>query len=125
MRKDMGKVLTEKPRQGSRNTNIKTHKKYRGPNVDYDKIDENVSTKKVGHITAAGHQLGYDRKSLTDHIKPLKRFLVTNCGRPWDKVLSEISDAVSFSGMQGNHIRGHILITLIFTPLLVIELKCG
>jgi hypothetical protein len=108
MRKDMGKVLTERPRTGSKNTNIKTHKKYRGPNVDYDKVDENVPTKKIGHKIAARHEHGYDCKGLTDHIKPLKRFLVTNCGRPWDKVFSEMSEAVSFSGMQGNHIRGHV-----------------
>jgi hypothetical protein len=104
MREDMGKVVVERPRRGSRERNIKTRMRFRGANVDYDDVDENVPTVKIGHKLAKSQQLGYDGKQLNEHLEPLKRFIISNCGRPWDKVYSEISQVCPVNSVLGHHI---------------------
>lgn len=104
MRKDMGKVIVERPRIGSRNPNINTRMKFRGENIDYDEVDENIPTKKMGHRKLRAHQIGYDKKGFNEHLKPLKKFIIKNCGRPWDKVYSEIVEVCPTNSVLGRHV---------------------
>lgn len=104
MRSDMGKVVVERPRRGSGNPNIKSKMKFRGPNIDLDKVDETVSTNKIGHKTLRGHKIGYNRKELNEHLNPLKKYIRTNCGRPWNDVFSEICKTVPVNSILGHHI---------------------
>jgi hypothetical protein len=100
MRADMGKVLVERPRlRGCR----------------YSPDPETGYRKRVEKILAAGdtpparegmkRPYGSNRKYFNEHLGPLRRFLESNVGRPWDKVYSEICQFVD----RGNVVQKHIL----------------
>lgn len=103
MREDMGKVVVNRPRRGSRSKNIKTGIKFRGPNVDYDNLDEIIPTNKIGHKRLVAHS-GESRKDFNEHLEPLRRYLISSCGRPWNKVFSEISEQCPVNSILGHHI---------------------
>src|SRR6185436_13965840 len=48
-----------------------------------------------------------DRKGQRDRLAPLRRFLATQCGRPWVKVWSEICEAADARTVKGFHLRAH------------------
>lgn len=48
----------------------------------------------------------YTRNS--DKLGAVKRWVLSQCGRPWDKVFSEISEKFDFKTMAGRHILLHI-----------------
>jgi hypothetical protein len=48
------------------------------------------------------------RKSLSDLLGPLRKFLVRQVGRPWDNVYSEICERISPNSTVQLHILGHI-----------------
>jgi hypothetical protein len=98
MREDMGKVLVERPRWGSR-ARSRPGKGYR---------------KRLAKCLAAGEspparegmKARYtNRKFFNEHLGPLRRFLDSNVGRPWDKVYAEICKHVD----RGNVVQKHIL----------------
>lgn len=46
-------------------------------------------------------------KSLNDFLAPVQRWLCKQVGRPWNKVFSELCQALP-SGVMGDHVKGHI-----------------
>jgi len=58
-----------------------------------------------GMRRAASEVLSYDRKTFSDLLGPLRRFLASQAGRPWDKVQSEISKHLP---RRGNTVQAHI-----------------
>lgn len=84
MRKDMGKVLTERARRGSGERNLKTRMsvKWHGEDGNYDIASKASSS--------AGRQYGYDKREYNTLIGPLKRYLNDQVGRVWDEVYSEM-----------------------------------
>lgn len=53
-------------------------------------------------------QFGWNAKSLGDRIDPLRRFLESNVGRPWDDVYSEICEHADSRTVRGYHLRQHV-----------------
>jgi hypothetical protein len=49
-----------------------------------------------------------DRKTLSDLLGPLRKFLVRQVGRPWNKVYSEICERISPNSTTQLHILGHL-----------------
>jgi hypothetical protein len=47
-------------------------------------------------------------KGLNEYLAPLRRFLLSNVGRPWNKVFSEISEHLSLDSAVQLHIWQHI-----------------
>src|SRR5690242_5662034 len=100
MRADMGKVLVERPRLGG----------WRGasrPGKGYVKrlkksLDAGDSPPAREGIKS---RYGHNTKFFNEHLGPLRRFLNSNVGRPWDKVYSEICKHVD----RGNVVQKHIL----------------
>jgi hypothetical protein len=92
MRKDMFKIIVERPRRGGKDDK-KTTK-----NESSDMLPAKQSMKRAH----------YDRKELNENLAPLKRFLNKNVGRPWDKVYSEICDQISVNSTVQQHVRQHI-----------------
>ena len=101
MRKDMQKVLTERERYGSSAPNRKVGKKVRAHDVteDYDEQPKRLSRK---------HVYGGRRKGFTDVLGPLRRFLRSNVGRPWNKVYGEIREHMDDRSLTGLHLFQHL-----------------
>jgi hypothetical protein len=94
MRDDMYKVIVERPRKGSRHTNASDSRIFRG--------SEEVASKigiKRGHL---------DRKYLNENLAPLRRFLESQVGRPWNKVYAELSRGIDRRNTVQEHIYTHI-----------------
>jgi hypothetical protein len=86
MRSDMHKVIVERPRRlGSSGKNRKTA------------LRLSVSERAKAITDADDYDSGHPRassarheKQLNENLAPLKRYLMGQVGRPWDKVYSEI-----------------------------------
>lgn len=111
MRKDMHKVLTERVRAGGGKhkdqfgkDNTPKEKRF-VPGVKGNvKVDLSVKKESM----RKRHIMNYGGKQLTDHLHPMERFLVSRCGKPWDKVWSEICKVLKGNGMQANHVKEHV-----------------
>lgn len=93
MRKDMFKVIVERPRRGG-----KWGKDGREANTPLEDLPKRQGMKKK-------HQ---DRKSLNENLKPLERFFKSQVGRPWDKIFSEVCENIDSNSTVQNHVRQHI-----------------
>jgi hypothetical protein len=104
MRDDMAKVVTERPRRGHGNQSKKTTglpiRRY-DPDVDYDEP--------VRLPVSRGRQYGWNAKEFSDLINPLKRYLRSCIGRPWNKVHSELSQKLDRRSISGSHIWDHVM----------------
>lgn len=47
-------------------------------------------------------------KHLSDHLNPLRRFLRSCVGQPWNVVYSELCQRLSANTLAGQHVRSHI-----------------
>lgn len=102
MRADMNKVVVERERHGSTRRSRKWGQRLAfAPEADYDDQPKFASS-------ARGRQYGYDHKSFTDVLGPLKGFLRSNIGRPWDKVFSELRQGLDIRKVTGRHIFDHL-----------------
>ncbi len=98
MRADMGKVLVERPRLGSRDGSR--------PKKGYRKRLQKAFDSGDPLPVREGMKVRCGRgKHFNEHLGPLRRFLNSNVGRPWDKIYSEICKHVD----RGNVVQKHIL----------------
>ena len=77
MRKDMAKVLVERPR-------LIDSTEHRGR-----KLPDELLPKSLGVRRAVREAGGY--KQLNENLAPLRRYLERQVGRPWNKVFSDIA----------------------------------
>ena len=106
MRSDMKKVVVERPRWGSRQSNRKFSARLKYiPGHDY----EEQPKKAYGfesHVVDRGRK--YFEKEFTDVLGPLRRFLRKNVGRPWNGVYSELCRGLDRRKVTGLHIFQHV-----------------
>ena len=95
MRSDMSKVIVERPRWGSRLRSVKFAARVR-PRGDVEDFD----------LAPPTH--ARDQKSLNENLAPLKRYLDSQVGRPWDKVYSEIRANLDTRKATQLHILQHL-----------------
>lgn len=102
MRKDMGKIITERPRSGSGNRNLKTRMniKWRGEEGDYD-VPSKASN-------SAGRQYGYNKREFTDLLGPIKRWLYKQVGRSWNTINSEMCEVLDKRKVTHKHVFTHV-----------------
>jgi len=103
MREDMAKVVTERPRRGHGNPSKKTT----GPRIRAYDPDRDYDEPTRLPI-ARGRQYGYDCKEFSDRLGPLKRYLRSCIGRPWNKIHSELSQKLDRRSLSGSHIWDHL-----------------
>jgi hypothetical protein len=103
MREDMQKLIVERPRLGSARTNYKSGKRL-GPseirvalaeNEDYDSGPRRASSSRRN-------------KWLNENLAPLRRYLHSQIGRPWNKVFSEIRQNLDTRSAIGLHAMQHL-----------------
>jgi hypothetical protein len=94
MRADMYKVIVERPRRGGGVEFKAEARKFRNAEETATKI---------------GIKKGHKRqKSLNENLNPLRRFLQSQAGRPWDNVYSELSSGIDRRNTVQEHIYAHI-----------------
>jgi hypothetical protein len=102
MRKDMARVVTESPRRGHQNPGKKWGRRLH--KNEYDLDDHGASRAPI----ARHHQYGWNAKEFSDKLGPLRRFLRSQVGRPWNAVWSEITQTLDSRSLTGQHIFDHI-----------------
>jgi hypothetical protein len=103
MREDMAKVVTERPRLGHGNSSKKTtgrRMRAYDPDRDYDEPTRLP--------IARGRQYAWDCKAFSDLLGPLKRYLRSCVGKPWNKIHSELSQKLDRRSLTGLHIWDHV-----------------
>lgn len=95
MRKDMGRLLVERPRGGARGK----HERRIDPRDDLEDLPSR------GRM---GRRWFFDPRDLGDRLAPLRRFLGSAVGRPWDDVWSEICAATNRRSIKGHHLVSHV-----------------
>ena len=103
MRRDMGKVITERPREGSHWRS----KKY-GGDVPWSGFEGDYDAEPQRVPASRGRQYGYDGKTFTDVLGPIRRFLDKQVGRPWDRVHSELCAVLDRRKVTHAHVFTHI-----------------
>jgi hypothetical protein len=99
MRSDMAKVIVERPRYGSF---LPSRKKGYRKQLQRTAIEDQLQREPM-----PGRWRGRER-SLNEHLGPMRRFLRSNIGRPWNKVHQELCEHVSFANAVQSHILDHI-----------------
>src|SRR5262245_23455183 len=95
MRKDMSKVIVERPRTGGR-----VRRKGR--------TDALLGADDAPLRQRAPRREPERTKSLNENLAPLRRYLEANAGRPWDKVRSEIGQHLRITNAVQKHVFDHI-----------------
>jgi hypothetical protein len=98
MRWDMAKVIVERPRWGSRNK-----KSRKGYAKQWSKTPSENWPKRESIYALKG-----STKRLNEHLGPLRRFLRSQVGRPWDQVFSEICVHIRVDSAVQSHVRDHV-----------------
>ena len=94
MRKDMAKVLVERPRlidSAARRRRI---------------VPDDLLPKSIGLRRDVREAGGF--KPLNENLAPLRRYLERQVGRPWNNVFSEIAANLKSSSTVQQHVRDHI-----------------
>lgn len=99
MRKDMSKVIVERPRLG-RSYAASSPPGRSEPLVDDD--DEPLRARKPKRTKVLR------TKGLNENLAPLRRYLAKQVGRPWNKVYAEISENLRPSSTVQQHVRDHV-----------------
>lgn len=97
MRSDFHEVLIERPRRGMR---IKTRRDGK-PQVRLWDGEDGFERCVPGRP--------HRTKWFDDHLSPLRRWLRTQCNRPWDKVYSELCAGIDTRSVVGQHLRDHAM----------------
>jgi hypothetical protein len=99
MRSDMDKVIVERPRVGSR---MPSRKK------GYRKYLQSTTVDELPHREPMLGRWRGRQKWLNEHLGPMRRFLRSNVGRPWNKVHQDLCEHVSFDNAVQGHVLSHI-----------------
>lgn len=117
MRADMGKVLVERPRPGSRDGS-RPRKGYRKEfRKTFDSDDPPLAREGMKARTGG-------TRFFNEHLAPLRRFLDSNVGRPWDKVYAEICEHVDRGNVVQKHVLTHLFDYVVTTVVLIDGRPC-
>jgi hypothetical protein len=99
MRPDMAKVIVERPRVGSSMRGKSKGNRRSSQRLWHEDLParEGIKRRHQGHL-----------KYLNEHLGPLRRYLDSQVGRPWNKVFSEICAHIDRSSAVQDHVRDHV-----------------
>lgn len=107
MRRDMSKVIVERPREGSRWKTWRRAGRYDPKRIvlDDEGLDD-VSQGRAAYRRAT--KSSRHGKWLNENLAPLRRYLLAQTGRPWNAVWSEICENLKPTSTVQQHVRDHI-----------------
>ena len=97
MRSDMSKVIVERERLYARTSYHDTRAERK-----HDLSEE------APYSEGIRRPYGWNTKALNENLSPLRGFLRSRVGRPWNKVYSEISENLKPSSAVQQHVRDHL-----------------
>lgn len=99
MRPDMAKVIVERPRRGMRMAGKPKgyFRRIKNFGDEGPPIREGIKKRSAG-----------GSKWLNEHLGPLRRYLESQAGRPWDLVFSEICQHINRNSAVQDHVRDHV-----------------
>ncbi|QGZ94237.1 hypothetical protein [Terricaulis silvestris] len=100
MRKDMSKLIVERPRRGRAVAGLRPGRSRALVDDDGEPIKAKGAREPKGREPR--------NKQFSDTLNPLKRYLASNVGRPWNKVYSEIAEHVKPTSTVQQHILQHV-----------------
>lgn len=98
MRKDMAKVIVERPRLGSG---------WRRKGRTRVLVDDEGAPLRA-RDRDGGNKKPQRTKQLNENLAPLRRFLESNVGRPWRKVHSELAEHIRPTSTVQQHVLDHV-----------------
>jgi hypothetical protein len=107
MRWDMFEVIIERPRWGSR---VASHKGRHGERTEraLDRAPTKLGMRRLGRS-----------KELNENLAPLRRFLRSRVGKPWNEVRSEMGAVLSMSSAVQKHVLDHVRRYVEENPLMI------
>jgi hypothetical protein len=111
MRADMAKVIVERPRFGSRD---------KGEAKGYRRRRQRLAPEDQPRREGIKARVAGGSKRLNEHLAPLRRFLESRVGDPWDGVFAEICANVSRDSAVQDHVRDHVA-DFVATHVLLID----
>ncbi len=100
MRRDMFKLIVERPRMRLSKRNGSHYPRGSLKNSWGRDLEDAPRREGMGHL--------YRSKWLNENLTPLRRFLESRVGRPWDKVYSEICEHISLDSPVKKHVLEHL-----------------
>jgi hypothetical protein len=94
MRDDMAQVIVERPR-------LPDNKSRKGRTRPLDELPSHESMRRP-------HQIRGEGKTLNENLRPLRRYLERQVGRPWDKIYAEIAANLRVDNTVQQHVRDHL-----------------
>ena len=110
MREDMAKVIVERPRRGG---GVRTPKGER-------RREQRSGLAQLRKHEGIKRRWCNDLKGLNENLAPLRRFLRSRCGKPWDKVYGETCERINRNSAVQLHIWQH-LVQFVCTSAIVID----
>lgn len=97
MRADMAKVIVERPRRGHATLH------YRRPRGTVEQLEELPAVEGIRN-----RRRTRDWKEFSDVLGPLRNFVQSRVGRPWNKVYSEICERLKPTSTPQQHVLDHL-----------------
>lgn len=117
MRPDMAKVLVERPRPGSRERSVPA----KGYTTRVRRMMADGGTPVREGMTAP---YGSTRP-FNEHLGPLRRYVRSQVGRPWDRVHSEICAHIDRGNVVQKHILTHLSDYVVTDVMLIDGVPCA
>jgi len=111
MRKDMSKVIVERPRLGVRSVRGLGHPTRRALKDEATEALRNggeLENDVGGKIPINPVKFTNFTKSFNEYLAPLRRYILKQVGRPWDDVYSEICQHLNRNSTTHDHIFSHL-----------------
>lgn len=98
----LSEIVIERPRTGMRISSTRLN----GFKKNLRKLT--VEASEDGLLSPYIIKVRNGSKSLSDHLGPLRRFLKSKVGEPWNDVYSELCQRLDANTMAGQHVIGHL-----------------
>jgi hypothetical protein len=114
MREDMSKVLVERPRAGHRSGEMTSRHARRTYNQNLRHVgdEDNYRFDAGGNTESISAKTRHPKRSpkeFNENLNPLRRFLRSRLGQPWDKVYSEIMAGLNMKNTAQYHVWQHLI----------------
>lgn len=100
----LNEIVIERPRSGMR----MSQRKLTGFKKELNQITIEASQDGLLSPYRIKSRYKYKTKYLSDHLGPLRRFLRSKVGQPWNQVYSELCQRLDSNTVTGQHVLDHV-----------------